>query len=98
MPPALLSDAALRDITEAHEWYAARSPVAAQRFLVALSTTLDAIEEDALLFRPIEADVRRAMLRSFPYAVYFRPALPDGWAVIGVLHDHREPVRWQERR
>jgi hypothetical protein len=98
MAAALLSDAALTDIGEALQWYTTRSRGAAQRFQAALLATLAEVERDPERFRVIEHDVRRAVLRSFPYSIYFRPAQPDGWAVIAVQHDRRDPLHWQARR
>jgi len=54
-----------------------------------------------LLVRPFaETDVReaarRALLRRFPYAIYF-VAGEELIAVIAVLHQHRRPEAWRAR-
>jgi len=47
-------------------------------------------------FPVIRNGVRRAMLRRFPYAVFFR-VLPDLIQVIACFHTNRDPVRWRRR-
>lgn len=41
-------------------------------------------------------EVRRALLRHFPYGVYFVEG-PDDVAVLAVLHLHRDPDMWKSR-
>ncbi len=41
-------------------------------------------------------DVRRALLKRFPYAVFFRIA-EDGLQVLGCFHTSRDPRRWEAR-
>lgn len=43
---------------------------------------------------PLEA--RRALLRRFPYDVYF-VATPDLVSVVACMHVRRDPRRWEER-
>jgi plasmid stabilization system protein ParE len=42
-------------------------------------------------------DIRRTRLRRFPYSVFY-VALPDVTSIIAVMHDRRDPRRWQARR
>lgn len=52
-----------------------------------------------LVAEPADVDVegiRRALLRRFPYAVYF--AVEESTVVVlTVLHAHRDPAAWQKR-
>jgi plasmid stabilization system protein ParE len=41
--------------------------------------------------------MRRALVRRFPYAIYFRAA-PDEIVVLAVIHGRRHPRHWQSRR
>jgi plasmid stabilization system protein ParE len=41
--------------------------------------------------------VRRALVRRFPYAVYY-VAEPDQISILAVIHTRRHPHRWQSRR
>jgi plasmid stabilization system protein ParE len=41
-------------------------------------------------------DVRRALVRTFPYAVYFR-LREDGLQIVAVLHQHRDHAHLARR-
>ena len=41
-------------------------------------------------------EVRRALTRRFPYAVYYRMA-GNKVVVLGILHTRRDPHEWQSR-
>jgi hypothetical protein len=45
----------------------------------------------------VSPDTRRALLHTFPYAVYFR-VTDDAVAVLAVLHMRRDPRTWQANR
>ncbi len=42
-------------------------------------------------------DIRRTRLRRFPYSVFY-VAMDEATVVIAVMHDRRDPRRWQARR
>jgi hypothetical protein len=44
----------------------------------------------------VRGEARRALLRRFPYAVFF-VATPDLVSVLACMHARRDPRRWQER-
>ena len=47
-------------------------------------------------FTRIRADVRRSILKRFPYVIYFR-ALRDEVLILAVMHGRRHPRRWKSR-
>ena len=47
-------------------------------------------------FPTVSGDVRRALLHTFPYAVYFRPS-DETVVVLAVLHLRRNPKVWRGR-
>ena len=47
-------------------------------------------------FPEIKNDVRRALLRRFPYSLYFQ-VTEEMIEVIAILHQHRNPRTWQQR-
>lgn len=57
-----------------------------------LSVNPQAEEEAPLVYR----DVRRALLKRFPYGVFFR-LRPDRIRVLAILHLSRDTSRWQRR-
>ncbi len=87
---------ALLELTEATDWYSARSPRAALRFLASLEATLDRLARDAGRLPAIHLDIRRIAVPGFPYSMYYR-ILGTECHVIAVLHARRHPRRWQRR-
>jgi len=67
-----------------------------EQFRSAVQTTLDRIIQMPERFTPVHADVRRALVPHFPYAVFFR-AYADRIRVISVFHTSRDPAVWQQR-
>lgn len=94
--PVRLHPAALRDTDEAAAWYAERSLRAAQRFLDELDQLIDAIAESPERFPIVDAEIRRALFRRFPYYIAF---LLDatGVVVVAVAHGRRRPRFWRNR-
>jgi plasmid stabilization system protein ParE len=96
MTKLIFRRAARFDVRSIRDWYEAEEVGLGDRFL----TELDGIAKRARAmpgqFPEIGRSLRRALLRRFPYSVYF---LNRGDAVIvfAVLHQHRNPTEWQRR-
>ena len=95
MAEAIVRRAAQADVREAALWYESRRPGLGTEFTLQLDALLDRIAEGPLQFPEIGGGVRRALLRRFPYAVYFVVTVRP--IVIAVLHQHRHPSAWTER-
>jgi plasmid stabilization system protein ParE len=96
MPRLVLLRRAVSDIEVAAGWYEDRQPGLGQRFVDELDFVLQRVAAAPLQFPRIHAQIRRGLLRRFPYAVYFL----DGGGlveVIAVLHLHRHPDTWKGR-
>jgi plasmid stabilization system protein ParE len=68
-----------------------------REFLEESRDAYDRIGEDPLRYRQLESGIRRALLRRFPYAIYFAVE-SDVVVVLAVLHVSRNPAEWQLRR
>ena len=66
------------------------------RFLSDVDRTIARIRERPFEFPAVSSDVRRALLHTFPYAVYFR-ASDEAVVVLAVLHLRRNPKVWRGR-
>ena len=84
------------DIDSAAQRYESERPGLAARFLAEVDRTFTRLRERPLQFPAIANDVRRALLHTFPYAVYFR-ASDDVLIVLAVLHLRRHPETWRQR-
>jgi plasmid stabilization system protein ParE len=84
------------DIDDALTWYQPRDPDLVPRFLAELDSVFDRITQNPGQF-PVEADpIRRALLRKFPFAVFFIDG-GDLAAIVAVLRHTRRPVNWKRR-
>jgi plasmid stabilization system protein ParE len=81
---------------ETRDWYEGRRPGLGAEFRVALDETIERIADSPMQFRLVRGETRRAILSSFPYAVYFR--LDGNDIVILAVHGRQHPRRWQSRR
>jgi plasmid stabilization system protein ParE len=77
-------------------WYEQRSPGLGTEFLAAVDAALAEIVALPERYPVVRGEARRALLRRFPYGVYF-VASPELVNVIACLHARRDPRRWQER-
>jgi toxin ParE1/3/4 len=84
------------DLEDAARWYEAERAGLSARFLSDVDRTFSRIAERPLQFPLVAGDVRRALLHTFPHAVYFRPS-DDAVVVVAVLHLRRNPKVWRGR-
>ena len=89
--------AAAADIENAQHWYDNRRRGLGLEFLEAVDGALAAIAEKPLLHPLVGRDTRRALLRRFPYGIYYR-VYPDAILVIACMHGRRSARRWRSRR
>lgn len=92
-----LSSAAKRDVREAKDWYAERQPDLDLLFRDELDQALDRIRAFPESYPVVYKELRRANLRRFPYAIFYRRRESD-WLVVAVIHHARHPRHWQRRR
>jgi len=86
----ILSPDVETDIKAVALWYRHKEPSVGFRFSAELRLTLRLIAQFPYAFPVISADIRRALMKAFPYSLYF--ALKDDTvAVIALFHQHRRP-------
>jgi plasmid stabilization system protein ParE len=84
------------EVDEAYRWYERKRRGLGEDFLAAVQLTLDRVQMNPELPAIIYRGVRRALVRRFPYAVYYRVE-PERIAVIAIHHGKRNPRHWQSR-
>ena len=88
--------AAAADIDEAFLWYEGQRAGLGYEFLAAAQAVVDVIAQHPLRYPVVRRNTRRALLRRFPYAIYFR-IYGDIIVVVACMHGRRNPRRWQVR-
>jgi len=94
--PIVVQPAAAADIDEAFLWYEGRREGLGFEFLAAVQSTLDAIISRPTAYQVVHRDTRRALLRRFPYAIFFR-IYDDIIIVVACMHARRHPGQWKSR-
>lgn len=85
------------DIAAAFDWYGNEQAGLGQEFLGELRATYDRVADGPLQYQHLRSGIHRALVRRFPYAVYFAVE-DDVVVVLAVLHVSRDPAEWQRRR
>ena len=93
---ARLSSVAERDVLEAQEWYAGKTPGLDLSFRDELDRLLIQIRTYPEAYPVVHENIRRANLRHFPYGVFY-VRRKDHVFVLGVVHHARHPRRWKRR-
>lgn len=85
-----------QEIDDAFGWYEDKEPGVGFRFLHDLEIVYAAIARRPEMFQPVRGGFRRALMRKFPYAVFFE--FDERLAVVhSVFHCSRNPVEWRSR-
>lgn len=96
MKPLILLPRAEAELFDAALWYENEREGLGQRFEQDFDQVAARIQKAPSQFPKIEEQVRRALLRRFPYAVFFTVEV-DEVVVLAVLHQHRSPDIWRSR-
>jgi plasmid stabilization system protein ParE len=85
-----------RDLEKAAKWYERQTQGLGARFLDSVDEVFRAIAGNPLQFSKASATARQALVRVFPYTVFFRL---DGETVyvLACLHQRRKPSVWKRR-
>jgi plasmid stabilization system protein ParE len=95
-PRLILRRLAETDIADAADWYDSEQPDLAARFLSDIDQAFARIRERPLQFPVVSGDVRRALMHTFPYAIYFQIS-NEFVTVLAVLHLRRDPSELRAR-
>jgi plasmid stabilization system protein ParE len=84
------------DLEQAARWYDEEQAGLGSRFLSDVDQVFGRIGERPQQFPVVSGDIQRALLHTFPYAVYFRET-NETIRVLAVLHLRRKPGLWRAR-
>lgn len=81
----------------AQRWYDEQKPGLGVRFADAIDETIKRMSTYSSAFPVVYGEIRRAVVRQFPYGIYFR-IHQNRLVILGVMHGRRHPRQWQSRR
>ncbi|MFH0902818.1 MAG: type II toxin-antitoxin system RelE/ParE family toxin [Pseudomonadota bacterium] len=96
MTSLVVRPAAAADVEDAYLWYEAQRRGLGEEFLSEVDRIVLSIVENPPRYSIIHRETRRALLRRFPYAVFYR-VLDDTVVIVAVMHGSRDPRRWHGR-
>ena len=91
----ILRQEAEKDLVETCKWYNEKVPGLGSDFLAVVERTLKSIQANPARFPIVYRTVQRALLRRFPYGVFF-VSEGDQITVLAVLHCARDPEKWRQ--
>lgn len=93
----ILTPIARQELIDARNWYENESPGLGQHFLAAIDAIVERVATNPGQLPVVYRNIRRAMLRRFPYALMFVTESDESVTVIASFHGSRDPARWQRR-
>jgi plasmid stabilization system protein ParE len=92
----IFTQAARAELIEAQDWYEGAATGLGRRFRHAIDSLVVRMGDNPRQFPTVFKNVRRALLRRFPYSLLFLVE-DDVLIVIACFHASRDPARWQKR-
>ena len=93
---ATFTQAARAELIAAQDWYEGEATGLGRRFRAEINSAIERICSNPLQFPIVFKNVRRALLRRFPYMLFFTIDR-DSLLVIACFHASRDPRRWLQR-
>ena len=81
------------ELRQTFAWYEEKQAGLGYQFLYAVDAVIEAIRRRPRSYPSIDGEVRRALVRRFPYAVVFEVE-GDRTSVLAVYHGRRRPRGW----
>ncbi|MFN0180717.1 MAG: type II toxin-antitoxin system RelE/ParE family toxin [Gemmatimonadales bacterium] len=96
MPAFIVRPLAEADVQAAFDWYEEQAEGLGHEFLRALDASYASIARWPESYPVVYRGVRRALLRRFPYLVYYR-SIPQAIEVLACVHGKQHPRKWRRR-
>ncbi len=84
--------AAELDVAEAQLWYESQRGGLSAEFLSEVWQVFDRLAETPLIYQTVYRDVRRAMVRRFPYLIWYR-VVGEVVTVLACSHGRQDPSK-----
>jgi plasmid stabilization system protein ParE len=92
----IIAPEAQQDVDEAYSWYEDRRPGLGEEFLDCVDACIQVVLRMPELYAKAHLDYRRALVRRFPYAVFYE--YTGGKVIVyGIFHASLDPQKWRSR-
>ena len=93
----ILRPSAVRDLEQAYDRYEAEREGLGEEFVSEVRECIERITTTPQAYVIVHRDTRRALVRRFPYGVFFRVVV-DTTVIVACYHLRRRPASWKKRR
>jgi plasmid stabilization system protein ParE len=93
----LIRPEAATELKDSFMWYEVQSNGLGFEFFRCIDAALSLINRSPLLYAEIYKNIRRALIRKFPFEILY-VIDNDRIIVLAVFHAKRDPKQWQERK
>jgi plasmid stabilization system protein ParE len=93
----IINPFAEQDILEARSWYNEQQEDLDNELLHEIKRTIKIVQSNPYQFPIIKWDIRRAILKRFPYSIFFIVS-PPIINVFALFHNSRNPKIWKSRK
>ena len=91
--PVILDPEAKDEFDEAYDFYESRRDGLGELFANAVQVVLDRISYNPRMHGIVVRNVRRGVVRGYPYCVYYREE-QNAIRVLAIFHTSRDPAIW----
>lgn len=96
MTPVNFLDPAKQEMFQAEEYYEQQALGLGREFIAEVNHAVRGITEHPKSGRAVKRDVRRRLVRRFPFGILYRID-PDEIVILAVMHLRRRPGYWLKR-
>jgi len=97
MKPVVFLPDAEEEMLQAAVYYESQSSGLGIDYLSKVERAVQAIEESPMTWPIVEGELRRRLVRRFPFGILYRID-PEEIVIVAVAHLRRKPGYWRERR
>ena len=94
--PVILAPEAQDEFDQGYDFYEGRKAGLGERFADAIEKVLDHISVNPKMHMTVFGNVRRAVVKGFPFCIYYHET-PSNLRVVSVFHTSRDPAIWKSR-
>jgi plasmid stabilization system protein ParE len=84
------------DLTQAFRWYEKQSKGLGSALLLSVDAAISGIQRNPELYPKVFKSIRRALLRRFPYGVYYA-VHQERISILAIFHAKRNPEQLKKR-
>lgn len=92
----VFSARARQDLADILFWYVQNAPHMAEPWEYEMEVYIDFIASFPEAGQPVRKNVRKAVMKRFPYAIYYKTGT-DLIEILAVYHGSRKPGGWENR-